>query len=304
MSPNDQRARTAGLPRLRHRNALAAIAAASALSLSIVPPANAAAVAPQKIVSLNLCTDQLLVDLVPRDRIAAVSYLATDRSLSAYARALEGIKQVRGTAEEVLTLKPDLIIAGQYTTSATVDLLRRLGQDVMVVPLASDFPTMIKTIRTIAAAVGAKERGEKVIADFNERIRAARSPIPSRPRAIAYQVGSLISGPHSLMDAIIEAAGYENAARDMHLGPAGRLPLEQLIAHPPDLLVLANAPAEFKTVLADNLRHPALEDLLHRVPSVHLPMTYWLCATPRVAEAVEILAGMKATNFAGREMPR
>lgn len=253
---------------------------------------------PRRIVSLNLCTDQLLVDLVPRERIAAVSFLAADRTLSAYASRLQGLRQLRGTAEEVLALAPDLVIAGEYTTGPTVDLLRRLGVKLLVVPLASDFEGMRASLRLIAEAVGEKERGEAVIAEFDERVRGTRSTVPGQPTAIAYQVNSLTSGPGSLLDAALEAAGYRNIARDLKLGPAGRLPLEALIASPPDLVVLANAPGDFKTVLGDNLRHPAFADLLRRRPNVHLPMPLWMCATPKIAEAVEILASMKRTGVA------
>lgn len=254
--------------------------------------------APRRIVSLNMCTDQLLLDLVEPERLVGVSYLGADKTLSAEARRLAKFKPLKGTAEEVLALKPDLIVAGEYTTSATVELLRRLGQNVLIVPMAIDFDGMRKTVRQIAAAVGEVARGEKVLADFDDRLLAARSTVQSRPTAIAYQVGSLVSGPESLLDAALTAAGYRNLARELTLGAGGRLPLEQLVATPPDLIVLANAADDFRTVLADNLRHPALKQLMARRPSVHLPMPYWMCATPKIAEAVEILASMKATGFA------
>jgi len=257
--------------------------------------------APRRIVSLNLCTDQLLVDLVPRERIAAVSFLATDRSLSAAAYSLRGLPQVQGTAEEVLALEPDLVIAGEYTTGPTVDLLKRLGVKVLVVPLASDFDGMKQTLRTLGNATGRTQRAEDMIADFDERIASARSLVPARPTAVAYQVNSLASGAGTLLDAALDAAGFRNIAREAMLGPAGRLPLEELVASPPDLIVLANAPDEFKTVLADNLRHPAFRALLDKRPHVHLPMPMWMCATPRIADAVELLASMKRTGLAHAE---
>jgi len=262
-----------------------------------------AAEPPRRIVSLNLCTDQLLLDLVEPERIAGVSYLATDPTLSADAVRLEPFKKLKGTAEEVLALHPDLVIAGEYTTGATVDLLRRLGQKVVIVPMAVDFDGMRATLRQVAAAVGEVSRGEEVLRTFDDRLHAVRSTVQSRPTAIAYQVGSFVSGPESLLDAALTAAGYHNMARDLALGAGGRLPLEQLVTTPPDLLVLANAPNDFRTVLADNLRHPALQQLMHKRPSVHLPMPYWMCATPKIADAVEILASMKATGFAHATTP-
>jgi len=268
------------------------------LVLAVAGAGAAVAASPQRIVSLNLCTDQLLVDLVERERLVGVSFLATDRTLSAYARKLEGLRQLKGTAEEVLTLAPDLVVAGEYTTGPTVDLLKRLGVNVLVVPVAQTFAGMREALRTLAAATGETERGEEIIAEFDERLSAARSLVPGKPTAVAYQVNSLASGPNSLLDAALEAAGYHNLARDVPLGPAGRLPLEALVADPPDLVVLANAPDDFRTVLADNLRHPAFADLIRRRPHVHLPMPLWMCATPKTADAVELLAAMKKTGVA------
>jgi iron complex transport system substrate-binding protein len=167
---------------------------------------------------------------------------------------------------------------------------------------------MKDTLRTLATATGETERGEAIIADFDTRIDEARSVVPARPTAIAYQVNSLASGADTLLDAALEAAGFRNIARDIHLGPAGRLPLEELIAAPPDLIVLANGASDFKTVLADNLRHPAFAALLEKRPHVHLPMPLWMCATPNIADAVEILASMKRTgvavNAAAPQSPR
>lgn len=279
------------------RGGIASLAFAT-LAAFIAARGQAVAELPQRIVSLNMCTDQLLVDLVDRERIAAVSFLATDRTLSANAARLQGLKRVRGTAEEVLALKPDLVIAGEFTTGPTVDLLKRLGVNVLVVPLASDFEGMKDTLRTIARAAGVPERAEELIAEFDERLSEARSMVAARPSAIAYQVNSLASGSGTLLDAVLEAAGFHNIARDIKLGPAGRLPLEELVAAPPDLIVLANAPNDFKTVLADNLRHPAFSRLLEKRPHVHLPMPLWMCATPRIADAVALLASMKRTGVA------
>jgi iron complex transport system substrate-binding protein len=77
------------------------------------------------------------------------------------------------------------------------------------------------------------------------------------------------------------------------LSRGGQVPLESLIAKPPDLLVLASQENEYRTALADNLRHPILRRLRERGASVELPWRYWLCGTPHIADAIERLAGMR-----------
>ena len=95
------------------------------------------------------------------------------------------------------------------------------------------------------------------------------------------------------MDAIIDSAGYDNSARRRSLGPSLRLPLESLVTDPPDLLILANGGNEFRSVMADNLRHPALTALIANRPTVRIEMPFWLCGTPHAAKAIERLATMR-----------
>jgi iron complex transport system substrate-binding protein len=278
----------------------AALLAAGAVAL----PATASAVPPQRIVSLNLCTDQLLLELVPRGRIAGVSFLAADPAMSSLADKARGLPLVQGSAEEVLALDPDLVLAGEYSTPATVSLLERLGRRVVRIAMASSFAEIREGVRRMADAVGEADKGRALVAELDRRLAASAALADARrPTVIAMQVNSLAAAPGSLLDEVFAAAGLHNMAREMGLGPGGRLPLETLLLHPPDLLVLANAPADFRTVLGDNLRHPAFEHVARTRPSLHLPMADWLCGTPGIAGAVERLAGARRRLTGGGQSP-
>jgi len=278
------------------RHAILQVIAQALASLLVALAANAEAgetgVA-RRIVSLSVCADQLLLDLVPRDRIAALSYLATDPTLSSKVDEAKGLPVVVGSAEEVIRLAPDLVIAQEYSMTATVELLQRLGFRILRVPLAADIDGLRRSIRIIAAAVGEESRGEHLIADFDKRLAAARPVGSARPTAVAYEVNSLASGEGTLVDSMLRAAGFNNLARRYALGPGGRLPLEAIATRPPDLIVLANQPDEFRSIVGDNLRHPALQETLMRHRKLALPMPYWLCPTPKIADAVEKLAHIR-----------
>lgn len=269
---------------------LVAVAACAAVPVSVE------AEAPKRIVSLNLCSDQILLDLVPRERIAALSFLAPDPTMSVEPQRAEGLPIVRGEAEEVLALNPDLVLTGAYSTPATQDLLRRLGVPVVAVPLASSFAEIRDVVRVIAKAAGEEARGEDMIRIFDARLAEARAPEGATPpTALAYQVNSLASGPGSLLDEMLTAAGFRNYTAGRALGPGGRLPLETMVMDPPDVLVFANAPDDFRTVLGDNLRHPAVRFVTDHRRSMHLPMPLWLCGTQHTAEAVARLAAVRAS---------
>ena len=272
--------------------------AALATLLAVAAPA-AAAGQPQRVVSLDLCTDQLLLELAPRQHIAAVTHLAGDASVSAIPEAARGIAVTHGSAEDVLGYDPDLILAGPFGVAATIDLLRRLQRHVVVVPLAQDLEGVRRSVRVVAAALAEEARGAAMLADFERRLAAVASTADAAaPSAVVYQVGGIVSGPGSLADAVLTAAGFRNLAGDYRLARNGRVPLELLLAQPPDLLLLASRSGEYPTPAADNLRHPALSSISRQHASLELPWQLWLCGTPHIAEAIERLAAWKR-RFSG-----
>ena len=250
--------------------------------------------APSRIVSLDLCTDQLLVELVGRSRILAVTHLAADPAVSAIPEKARGIPITHGGAEDVLRYDPDLVLAGPFGVSATVDLLRRLGRNVVVVPLPQNLDGVRASVREVAAAVGEQAKGEALIADLDRRLSGLAAPTGSPPTAVIYQIGGTVSGPGSLADAALAAAGFRNMSAAYRLTRGGQVPLESLIAKPPDLLVLASNVEEYRTALADNLRHPVIRLFRQRGVSLELPWRHWLCGTPHIADAIERLAQARA----------
>ncbi len=264
------------------------------LLLSITPGARVhAETQPRRIVSLNLCTDQIVLELVPRERIAALSWLAGDRNVSAIASEVKNITLIAGGAEEVLALDPDLVLASPYAATPTVDLLKRLGRRVELVPFATDFAMIRSTVRQVAMAVGETASGEEVIARFDRALDAARSKAALHPEALVYQVNGLVSGTGSLADAALKAAGLANQMDRSAIGAGSRLALESIVVMPPDLVVLAQGMHTYRTVVSDNLRHPALARIMAKTAGMELPMPLWLCGSPRISNAVGMLAAAR-----------
>ncbi len=145
---------------------------------------------PTRIVSLELCTDQLLIELVERERIAAVTHLAADPGNSAIPEKAKGIPVTRGAAEDVLRHDPDLVLAGPFGVAPTVDLLRRMQRNVVVVPQAADLDGVRAAVRAVAAAVGEEARGEAMVARFDRRLASLPPAGPGpAPSAVIYEIG-------------------------------------------------------------------------------------------------------------------
>lgn len=263
---------------------------------------SAHAAPPQRIVSLNVCTDQILVALVPRSRIALVTYLAADPTISATPAAFAGIASSRGDAEDVLARDPDLILANPFSTPATVDLLRRLGRRVVITPFPQDIAGVRNAIAEIARAVEEPEAGARLVAKLDAQIaeveQRAREDV-RRPSALVYQVNNYVAGNGTLVDEALRIAGLRNGASGMPTIAGGQTDLETIVTSPPDLMVLATRPEDYLTTVGDNLRHPALQQIMRRIHSVVLPWPLWLCGTQHIATAIERLADARTALLAG-----
>jgi iron complex transport system substrate-binding protein len=100
------------------------------------------------------------------------------------------------------------------------------------------------------------------------------------------------------LDEALNRAGFRNAGGDLAIFASGKTSLENIVTHPPSLLILATNPGDYATAVGDNLRHPAMAKLRARIPSLVLPWPLWLCGTHHIATAVEQLAAARTRLLA------
>lgn len=256
--------------------------------------------APKRIVSINVCADQLVQMLAPKETVQALSFLAGDPQMSVMADRVAGYRLIRGQAEEVLPLEADLVIAGVYSTPATVALMRRLGERIEILPMTSDLDGIRDNVRLVAGWLGRETEGRSIVADFDARLADVATNTSGRmPTAVVYYVNSLAAGRGTLADTVLTAAGFRNLAAEQGIEGEGYLPLERIISNPPDLIVLGNGFEHYRSITADNLRHPALHRLFERIPHVVLPQALLMCDTPHVIEAIERIAASRAVAGGG-----
>lgn len=204
--------------------------------------------------SISLCTDALVLDLLPPSRITSVTYLAHRSSDPVLAAKAAEVGVNHGTAEEVLAEAPHLVLAGTYSTPATRALLERLHVPLLVVPPADDFTEIRRTVLQVARSVGAESRAAALLTQMNSTLAEAARERPRRPlRVAAWSGDGFVPGTGSLFDAVLRAAGGVNVA-PFAAGHFGYFDLEQLLMSRPDVLAYASSPRApaLKTDTADN----------------------------------------------------
>ena len=275
-------------------------AVAALLALAALP-FGAASALPSRVISLNLCTDQLLLALADRNAIASVTHLARDCTISAHCREAAQVPINYGTAEEMIAAQPDLVLAGRYTTRPTVDIAHKLGMRVLDLNPANSLDDVRSQIREVAEALGRPERGAAIIADLDRQL-AAEPPTPeqNRPVAAVYQANGMTIGAGSLVDATMQAAGFDNLARRLGLANYVYLPLETLIASQPDLLILNSQRAIYPSIGESILSHPAIAAAIAPERRLLVPQSLWICGGPEVGQAVALLAQARLRIEAAR----
>jgi iron complex transport system substrate-binding protein len=245
----------------------------------------AAAAVPQRIVSATLCGDQYLIALSDKSQIAALSEYARDPTLSFYARTAQAWPIVRGDAESILPLKPDLIVGNpRFQTAA---LLRQFGLPILDIGFDNSFDDIVAHTRLIAAAIGHPDRGEALIAKM--RAQLAQIPLPHRAglNAVYYQRAGFVIGPGTLMDEMLHRAGLRNLATQLNGNAISQVDLETLVAAQPDVIVYTNDWRHARDWGAMLLNHPALTTLHSR--RIYVPDTLTVCGGPSYPVAVAAL---------------
>jgi iron complex transport system substrate-binding protein len=277
-----------------HRRALTFVIAAAA-----VFGAPAAVARPQRIMSLNLCTDELLLDLVPRERIASVSYLSRLPIYSYMWLAAARVPVNHGLAEDALGENPDLILAGTYTGTAAKSLLKKIGMPLVEIPPANSFADIRAVTRMVAHAVGEDARGEALIARMDTTLRALAQTKPKFAiRVAAWDGGGSVPGRGTLFDTILTAAGGLNIASSTSGEEESHFGIERLLFARPDVLLYGAEAYAAPALRTDADQHPILLRAFG-ARRITYPEVRYSCGVPESADAAKALrAGLlRAMQF-------
>ena len=257
---------------------------------SLIGGTPAWAQAPQRVVTVNLCLDQVALRLAAPGQLVGISYLSHDPRISVLADLARAIPSVRAKAESILDLRPDLVIFDRDSHNNIKRLVRMAGVPILEVSWAASLDDSEALFTRIGAALGRDAESQMIVAGMRaERRRLAWSGAPVGLAAVL-QANRGTAGRGSLMDELLRLSGFRNLAAELGIPAYGRLPLESVLAGRPDLLVLygnANARPARATEFVD---HNALRVLAGSTRLASIPLKYSICAGPDNFEVMRLLA--------------
>lgn len=245
------------------------------LSLSLSLSAWGAA-APQRIASLNLCTDQVLLELVDVSRLVSITFLSQQTAYSPHWQLASQINSNRGLAEEIIPQQPDLILSTQYATLASNRILQQLAFPLVLVEQPQSLDGLEGYVMRIANLTGDSEKAKTRLAQLQQRLAALTLPA-QKPTALILGPNGHTAGNNSIKGEILQLAGFDNLASRAGIESFGQLNLEQLLRLDPDYLLLDDASTNRQSRAQSILQHPVLQQHFSGQRIIEVPANQWLC---------------------------
>ncbi|MDF2875795.1 MAG: putative transporter PGF-CTERM-modified substrate-binding protein [Sporomusa sp.] len=257
---------------------------------------------PQRLVSLTIGTDEILMGLVPAERIAALTYLADDSSISnisAEAKRVSG--KIRANAESVVAMSPDLVITADWQAIELIQSIRDVGIPVYVYKTPNNIAEVKQVIAEISHVVGEEPAGNKLIADMEAELlqvgkKIDQIPPDKRQIVVNYSLMGGTGGKGSMFEDMCRYAGVIDGAASAGIDSNGMLSKEQIIKIKPDILLLPDwdytGKTDFKQFKSDLENDPALRQVkaIENKNLVQIPDRYMYSTSHYVVHGITEMA--------------
>jgi iron complex transport system substrate-binding protein len=260
--------------------------AAVALALS----SGAALATGPRIVSMNVCSDQLLLTLADPDQILGLSRFARDAWQSWAAGEARRYPVLSGGAEDVLVAKPDIVVASRFDKRSTRELLKAKGLHLAEFTVPRTLDEVKAQIREMGDIVEHPDRAVAEIARLDAAIARAHLAVANKHyRVLPLSRRGYVPGSDSLVSSLLTETGLLNPAGDLGVAAGGFASLEAIVSLRPDFILVSEAGDRAEDDGRAFLLHPALEHFYPPQKRIVLPERLTVCGGVMLAEALDVL---------------
>jgi iron complex transport system substrate-binding protein len=261
-----------------------------AISAMVGASAPALAAPLPRIVSMNVCTDQLLLPLADPAQILGLSRFSRDAWQSWAAEDARRYPSLSGGAEDVLVLKPDIVVASLFDKRSTRELLKAQGLRLAEFSVPRNLDEVKAQIRQMGAIVQHADRAEAEIARLDAAMARARElVVEKRYSVLPLSRRGWVSGTDSLISSLLTETGLFNAAAELGLGSGGLVSLEEIVKAKPDFLLVSEEGDRAEDEGRAFLLHPALERFYPPSWRIVIPERLTVCGGVMLADALDVL---------------
>ena len=245
---------------------------------------------PERIIGASIGHDEVILALVPVERLVAVGSFSKDATYSNVYQLIQGKPEITRDPETIIAQDPDVLVTSPFFAADGIEALSRVGIPVVQTELQHDAEARINNILLTGYILGEEERALEFAAEVRERyeslvtVTAAAEPKPRVLALTQYSDNLWTAGGNSTEGGAIVAAGGINAAEEAGIDGNQITSLEGIIAMDPEAIIIPQpvefGAEEFKTSLLSNealANVPAiLNNQIHVVESKHYTtLSYW-----------------------------
>ena len=242
-----------------------------------------------RLVSMNVCTDQLVLTLADPEQILGLSRFSRD-GWQSKAGDLSRYPVLSGGAEDVLLIRPDIVVASAFDKRATRELLKAKGLRLAELTVPRTLDEARQQIREAGDIVGHPERAAAEIARLDAALARARGAVSERHyRVLPLSRRGWVAGSDSFVGSLLGETGLRSAAGDLGFAFGGFASLEAIVNLRPDFIVVAQAGDRARDDGQAFLLHPALERFYPPQKRIVIPERMTECGGVLLADALDAL---------------
>jgi iron complex transport system substrate-binding protein len=264
--------------------------AAAALAMAVGGWSAPALAAGPSVASMNVCTDQLLITLADPGQIVGLSRFSREEWEASAASEARRYPMLSGGAEDLLVLKPDIVVASLFDKRSTRELLREKGVHLAEFAVPRTLDDVKAQIREMGDIVGHPDRAAAEIARLDAALARARQAVADRHyRVLPLSRRGWVAGSDGFVGSLLSETGLFNAATDLGLRFGGFASLETIVSLRPDFILVSQAGDHAGDDGEAFLLHPALERFYPPKKRIVIPARLTECGSVTLTEALNVL---------------
>lgn len=215
----------------------------------------------QRIVAVTPAIEEIVLDLVDTNRVAAISDISRNspiERIASKANLVKGHLLEKPSTESIIALHPDIVLVPVVFTKTQAELLSECGLNVVQLELPEGYDAIKDRIMYIAKTLNVEKEGYRVLKSMDEQMKRIHEKTNSLSRkkvVIGYSMLGAFGRKNGSFDNICKEAGVINGAGMMNLKRGEHLSKEQILIIDPDVILCSVATSKsdmWKEVLEDS----------------------------------------------------
>lgn len=196
-----------------------------------------------RIISLSMAGDEILYDMVDRNRILAFRGKSSENEMtSILGEKIKSYPKVEDNIEKIISMDPDLVIAADWLKKEMKSQLEDAGVFVYIYKTPFTYEQEQNLIQELANLLEEKEKGKRMIQNMDKRLKILQEKIkksgkkPPRILELSHYEGT--NGKGSMFDDMIKKIYGINVAAEAGIGRFAKISKEAVIEMNPDVILI------------------------------------------------------------------